>query len=307
MKQQTIEGQLDPMPWTIKSTQEWFAGVITHPLGEHGAIDSHGPSGCLISEEAARYIVPSPTLRPHQRIQIYNQQYWWRLLRALHTNFPLTVRLFGSHAFNEKVGIPYLLQYPPRHWSLSVLGKELPHWLQESYRAPDRSLVHHAAVLDLAFTNSLTALQSPSLDLSGLVQGGSEQLHDSVFYLQPHIHLFAWEYDLIAFRSAFLREDIDYWVEHRFPELPKGRSYYFILYRNERNHISWREMSQSEWCLLDCLKKGATVAQLCDCIEMQDASSSQQMEMAEHLERWLQEWTWAKWLTLSGQQEGEYA
>ena len=305
MKQPTIDEQVDPMPWAIRSIQEWFAGIITHPLGEHGGIVSHGASGSLIAEEAARYIVPSFTLRPHQRIQIYNQQYWWRLLRALHTNFPLTVRLFGSHAFNEKVGIPYLLQYPPCHWSLSVLGKALPKWLQEDYCAPDRSLVYHAAVLDQAFTDSLTALQFPSLDLSCLIQGGSEQLQDSVFYLQPHMHLFAWEYDLISFRSAFLKHDIDYWVEHRFPELPRGRSYYFVLYRNERNHVSWREISQSEWGLLDCLKKGATVAQLCDCIEMQDTSSSE--HMVEHLERWLQEWTWAKWLTLSQKQEGEYA
>ncbi len=100
------------IPPGLKSVQEWFGNVISSPLEDNNYIKTIAPSGYLIAEEAARYIIPTPNLRAHQRIQIYNQQYWWRLLKAMHESFPLVTRLFGYHAFNETIAIPYLYKYP---------------------------------------------------------------------------------------------------------------------------------------------------------------------------------------------------
>lgn len=303
MKKQTLKEELDQLPCTLKkSTQEWFASVITSRLGENDTIQPYTPSGNLIAEEAARYIVPSPTLRPHQRMQIYNQQYWWRLLNTLHANFPLVTRLFGSHAFNEEIGIPYLLKFPPNQWSLTVLGERLPKWIEEYYHEPDQSLIYNAACLDWAFTASFIAIQSPPLDLTHLMQGNPESLLSYTFYLQPHLYLFTWEYDLLTFRGGFLKQDIDYWVEHRFPNLPKGKTYRFILYRNAKNNIAWREISQGEFMLFECFKSGTTITAACEYIEEQEASLYEQVET--HLQKWLQEWIQAGWLTLCSPQEG---
>ena len=170
MNKQMLEEEVDYLPCSLKITQEWFAHVITTPLYEHDAIQPYTTEGLLVSEEAARYIVPSPTLRPHQRIQIYNQQYWWRLLNTLHINFPLVTRLFGRNAFNEQIAIPYLLRCPPNHWSLSLIGERLPAWISECYEEPDQTLVRHAAELDWAFTASYIAPQLPRLDLVRLTK-----------------------------------------------------------------------------------------------------------------------------------------
>ena len=295
MNKQMLDEEVDFLPCSLKTTQEWFASVITYPLGEKDAIQPYSPNGMLIAEEAARYIVPSPTLRPHQRIQIYNQQYWWRLLNTLHINFPLATRLFGRHAFNEEIGIPYLLKYPPNHWSLSVMGERLPAWILESYLEPDQTLVHHAAALDWAFTANYIATQLPKLDLVRLTQENPESLLDLTFYLQPHIHLFKWEYDLMTFRDSFLQQDADYWIDHRFPELPKGKTYHFILYRNAKNNPAWREITQGEYLLLDCFKKGSSMAAACEFLETQEASLYN--DVAAHLQKWVQDWTQLGWLT----------
>lgn len=301
MNKQTLKEESDQLTYSIKSTQEWFASIIANRLGENDTIQAYAPSGTLIAEEAARYITPSPTLRPHQRIQIYNQQYWWRLLNTLHSNFPLVTRLFGTHAFNEEIGIPYLLKYPPNHWSLTVLGERLPKWIEESYHEPDQSLIYNAACLDWAFMISFIAPQYPPLDLSNLIQGNPESLLSYTFFLQPHIHLFTWEYDLLAFRGSFLKHDADYWVEHRFPQLPKGKTYRFILYRNSKNNIAWRVITLGEYLLLDRFKTGSSITAACEYIEAQEASLYEQV--AEHLQKWLQEWTQAGWLTLASHHE----
>jgi hypothetical protein len=235
-------------------------------------------------------------------MQIYNQQYWWRLLNTLHANFPLVTRLFGCHAFNEEIGIPYLLKYPPNHWSLTVLGERLPKWISECYHQPDQALLYNAASLDWAFMASFIAPSYPALDLAHLIQGNPDSLLSYTFFLQPHIHLFVWEYDLLTFRGCFLKQDVDYWIEHRFPDLPKGKTYRFILYRNAKNNIAWREISKGEFLLLECFKRGTSITTACEHIENQEEALYEQV--ATHLQKWLQEWTQAGWLTLNFQQEG---
>lgn len=288
------------IPYSLRTTQEWFANIITKRLGKNNTIQKYSPSGLLMADDVSRYVTSSSTLKPHQRMQIYNQQYWWRLLNTLHVNFPLVTRLFGYHAFNEKIGIPYILKYPPNHWSLALLGEHLPQWIAECYKEPDQSLISHASQLDWAFTASFVSAQHPALDLYQMDPKEIEKMiSHSILYLQPHIHLFSWEYHLFAFREEFLKQDVDYWTEHRFPKLKKGQSYHFILYRNAKNNIAWREISLGAFLLLDRFKNGGTTIEAaCEYLESQGEALYE--EATTHLQEWLQDWTQSGWLTLVG-------
>ncbi|WP_068471318.1 DNA-binding domain-containing protein [Candidatus Protochlamydia phocaeensis] len=296
MNQQALEKNSIDAPYSLKSSQEWFASVITYPLAENDLINPTAPSGSLIAEEAARYILPSPTLPPHQRMQIYNQQYWWRLLNTLHANFPLVTRLFGYNAFNEEIGVPYLHRYPPHHWSLTLLGDRLPLWIEQYYRAPDLPLVQNASKLDWAFTLSFIAPHYSPLDLNSLIQGDPSSLLSYTFYLQPHIHLFKWDYDLLAFREEFLKKEVDYWTENRFPKLLKRKAYCFALFRTLKNNLAWREITPGEYLLLELFQKGAKIEEACAHIESQEEKLYD--HVAAHLHQWLQDWTRLGWLTL---------
>lgn len=280
-------------PSSLQTTQEWFASIMTRPMHEDDEEESANSS--FIAEETARYVTSS-NLSSQKRMQIYNQQYWWRLLNSLHENFPLVTRLFGHQAFNEEIGIPYLLKYPPNHWSLNLLGERLPKWISEDYHAPDQSLVQHAANLDWAFTASFVAPQLTPLDLNSLMASQPENLLNYTFYLQPHVHLFQWDYDLLSFRIDFLKQDVDFWTKNDFPLLPKGKTYYFVLFRTLKNTISWRTISKGAYALLHILKNGATLEMACEFLEKQETAIYE--EAIEQLQAWLQEWTHRNWLTL---------
>lgn len=283
------------IPNNLKSTQEWFAGIITNRMDENNYINPISPSGMLIAEEAARYIIPSASLRPHQRMQIYNQQYWWRLLNALHDNFPFVTRLFGYQAFNEEIGIPYLLKYPPNNWSLNLLGERLAKWIGEEYRAPDQPFILNATQLDWAFMASFLAPQKPPLNLSHLDKENPEKFLSYPLYLQPHIKLFKWDYDLLTFREIFLKQKVEYWTENDFPTLPKERTYFFVLYRSPKNNILWKEISSGEYALLDILKAGSTIEAACEFLEEQETAIYEQA--VANLQNWFQNWAVRQWLT----------
>ena len=197
------------VPSTLKRTQKWFASIITRPIDEDSRMNPISPSGNRMEEEAYEFIIPSPTLRPAQRIQIYNQQYWWRLLNCLHENFPFVTRLFGYHDFNQTIGIPFLNKYPAHHWSLGVLGDLLPQWIDEEYHADDKNLVKDAVLLDWSYHRSFFVASHPILSSKALPDPADVSYFlTQKLCLQPHVNLFQFNYDLVGLRNEMIAQTL---------------------------------------------------------------------------------------------------
>lgn len=292
MNEVTYDFESTQAPYNMKSTQEWFASIITRELDEKGESLSITPRGFFLEEEATKYLVAGPTLKADKRIQIYNQQYWWRLLKTMHDNFPLVTRLFGYHAFNQEIAIPYILKYPPCHWSLSLLGERLFQWAKKEYKSMDLPLIRNSIELDWAFHIAFILPQKYPLDIAQL--SDPTKLLTSILHLQPYVFLFKWDYDLLTFRETFLGQDVDYWTEHDFPSLPKERCY-FAVYRNVQHLMAWKKISEGEYKLLQQFQKGASIEKACAVLENNDALYEQAVS---HLQEWMKEWTIRQWLTL---------
>lgn len=282
-------------PKKMKATQKWFASIITSPLHPDNTTQTLTPSGHVLEEEARHYIRPSPTLAPHQRIGIYNQQYWWRLLKILQENFPLLTRLFSPYVFNQTVLVPYLLENPPPDWDINRLGSQLPDWILQNYTASDQWLVHASARLDVAFIDSFIAPLHPPLDLQKFLQEDPEEMLEQVFFLQPFLHLFEWNYDLFSFRKEVLKEEPNHWIAHPFPPIPPAKGAGFILYRNRENNNYWDELTAGAYFVLRKFQEGVSIASLCETIETLEESLQQEIE--SHLQNWLKNWAQWGWLT----------
>jgi hypothetical protein len=283
------------LPSQLKKTQQWFGQIISRPIDADSRMNPLSPSGQPMEVEAADYITPSPTLRPAQRIQLYNQQYWWRLLNIMQEGFPLVTRLFGFYDFNRTIAVPYLTKYPPRHWSLSLLGDRLSLWAKENYSANDKPLVINAIELDWAFNYSFIAPELPPFSSEPTSANDHSSLLKKKLYTQPHVHLFTFDSDMFEFRNEFLKHPPEYWIEHDFPELKHDKPLFYVLLRTPNNDISWKEISNVEYHLLHLFQSGSSIEKACDWLEHQeDALCNSAME---NLHLWFQEWTIRKWLT----------
>lgn len=284
-------------PKSLKQNQLWFAGIITQPIDVQSHIPHLAPSGLPIEKEACLFIKPSPTLRPAQRIEIYSQQYWWRLLNTLHEIYPLVTRLFGYFDFNQKIGIPYLTKCPPTHWSLNLLGDRLSQWVQEAYHNDDKKLVVDAAELDWAYHESFLAKTLKPLALEDLPNPDDFSYLLSVpLYLQPAIRFFQFDYDLFDFRRQFLQEGPDYWVDHDFPVLKNAESP-MILYQGPQGSIYWESLTLAEIQLLKQFKTGSTIEQACEWLG--EVGRKDVEEAEENLHLWIQNWIVKKWLSIN--------
>lgn len=285
----------DQVPALLKREQQWFGSIISRPIDEDSRMNPVSPSGNPMEVEAAEHIAPSPTLRSAQRIQIYNQQYWWRLLNTLHDIFPLMTRLFGYHDFNRTIAIPYIAKYPPRHWSLTLIGDRMEKWIDEDYHAVDKELVKNAAAIDWAFTDSFLASEMVSISTQHLSDVNGD-IADKTLFLQPYIHLFEFDCDFFRYRVEFLKHAPEYWLDNEFPKLDRDQPHYFVLFRNFKNDITWKEVTLAEYRLLKLFQLGTSIDQACQWLELQDDEICD--AAMQNLQLWFQEWTGRRWLSL---------
>ena len=173
-----------------------------------------------------------------------------------------------------------------RHWSLAKLGDQLPLWIEKYYTAQDKSLILAAAELIGRFKNCFllnSQLTKSTLDLL------SKKCN-----LQKHVKLFALPFDLCSFRTQLLKEKVEFWTTSNFPPLSKEKKYFFVLYRNVHNGVTYKEIGEGEWTLLHLIEDGFTIEEACEHLEKKGGSLDE--EAGSSLQKWTQEWMRQKWL-----------
>jgi len=86
-----------------------------------------------MSAYAARFIKPNDRLTSFERLEIYNRQYWLRLLSSMIEDFPGLRAVLGGQRF-ESMCKAYLTECPSRSFTLRNLGARLETWLRQNPR-----------------------------------------------------------------------------------------------------------------------------------------------------------------------------
>jgi hypothetical protein len=248
-------------PTALSEMQTWFASIITSPYQETDDADLPVYKTNLIKEIQKR-ILPSPYLKSEERLGIYHQQYWWRLLSVMQELYPSLVRLFDYERFNILIAEPYLLDYPPNDWFLSNIGSESPEWLKKNYREKDAFLVLGLAQLDLAYERIIFADRLPKIEPDDFHRYETE-----IVYLQPYVMLFEFGVDFFSLRAQLLRHPSSHWKTHPLPKIKAiNKKKFFVLFRKDEQDY-YEQISESRYALLQRFQKGAKLIDLIPLIE----------------------------------------
>lgn len=272
------------VPLSLREIQKWFASIITIPLQKDNKLPCHDSTGNEIAETSKQYILPGPKLKSHERIELYHQQYWWRLIEVMQENFPALTRLFGYESFNQTIAIPYIHAHPASHYSLSRLGDKLSTWIQKCYKGTDKTLVLEFAKIDWAANKSFWVKNLPLIPSSFPM----EKIVFTPLTLQPHVFLFSLKADLFTFRDEFLSKDVEHWSQNPFPDFKVEESY-FVLYRSLHNDIHWKKLSKGGYLMLSFIKESFTIQEACEKLEEIGGDAFQ--EASEEISLWLYEWS----------------
>jgi hypothetical protein len=175
----------------LEALQREMAAAVMLPLTADEQMRTRTADGRSTTEIAESFIAPNSRLTAFERLEIYNRQYWFRILGALAEDFTGLSAVVGARAF-EKLSIAYLTAHPSRSFTLRNLGSKLPEWLAANPQFAGRRhrLAIDVARIEWAFVEAFdSAEHTPlTLDQFATLDVGSR------LALQPHLRLVALDY-----------------------------------------------------------------------------------------------------------------
>lgn len=171
--------------------QRRMAADVMRPLTEAETMRDLLDDGSGMSDRAAAYVKPNRHLSAFERLEIYNRQYWFRVLSALTEDFPALEAAVGAEQF-ELLARDYLAAHPSRSFTLRNLGSRLPVWLaaHPEYAGDRPDLAIDVARLELAYAEAFDLAEFPPIGVEEIAALDD----DAQIRLQPHVQLLALHY-----------------------------------------------------------------------------------------------------------------
>jgi hypothetical protein len=224
--------------------------------------------GSSTEDLAASYITPNAQLSSFERLEIYNRQYWLRLIGAVSEDFPALNAVLGAKRFDTLI-LSYIKENPSTSWTSRDLGARLPAFLEghPEFGGKRHRLAVDVAHLEWAYVDaydgkSLTPLTSDDLQAIG---------PDSRLSLQPHLRLLALSYPVDEFVLAVRRETpesdivssaaIERGSQTRITLPSMKRSKLYLAVHRFDDSVYYRPIEREMFLLLATLRDGSSIAE----------------------------------------------
>ena len=249
--------------------QRTMARAVMQPLTASQNMQRHAPGGGSMKRYAARFIKPNDRLTSFERLEIYNKQYWFRVLDSLTEDFPGLRAVLGERRF-DAMAEAYLVAHPSRSFTLRNLPSRLEGWLRKNPRwaGKNQALALDIARLEWADIEAFDAQARQALrqeDLPATTDAAKLKLA-----LQPYLRLLRCRYPvddlLLEMRKA--EEDTDF-ASNAFAERRKRQrvravaklepAAIFLAVHRMDNDVYFRRIEQEEFGILSALRDGKTL------------------------------------------------
>lgn len=248
---------------TLLELQRRMSEDVRRPLTPDMNMQTETAEGRPLSDLAAAYVKPNDRLTSFERLELYNRQYWFRVIAAVSEDFPALNAALGQKKFDALV-LAYLKENPSTSWTLRDLGSKLPGWLEAHAEfAPRRhTLMVDVARLEWAYVECYDRAALPPLsqhDFHALAA-------DSTLQLQPHLQLLALRYPVDELVLAVHKETpesdiVSNAVSERkeskrliLPAMLRARLY-LAVHRFE-NSVYYRRIDREAFLLLSAIHAG---------------------------------------------------
>jgi hypothetical protein len=253
----------------LATLQRHVANAVMTPLTPSDRMRRVAPNGRSLVAIANRIIKPNDRLTSFERLEIYNRQYWFRVLDALSDDFPGLRAVLGDRRFN-KLAQHYLTDCPSRSFTMRDLGSHLESWLRKhpEYAGNRHQLALDMVRLEWAEIETFDSAGEPPVTAAVLVGADPSKL---CLRLQPYIRLLDLHYPVDNLLLAVRRDPLPEVASNAMEERQKRKKVsavaslkptpvYLAVHRVD-NSVYFRRLEKEEFTILQSLQRGRTLEQ----------------------------------------------
>jgi hypothetical protein len=274
-------------PAALADFQRWFGRASSRPLLPGNATRQSGVDGPSLRREAEARLRSRGGMSGLERLEVYNRQYWFRLITIMQEEFPCCLHVIGLDAFNAWV-IRYLDSTPPDSPDLADMDREFPAFLRRRYRGKNREQALGAAAYDKALSRAFDAPEGAA----GLPPRASvKAMHaGTVWTLAAHVTPLWLQWDFATYRALCLED------ESLTARVSLRRRVHGMCLHRHDNTLYEKKISRAEFLLLRALEKPRTLAQVFRAAG-KDATARDLGAMERKVTAWFRDWTDLGWIT----------
>jgi hypothetical protein len=287
---------------SLLSLQRRMANAVMMPLTPAERMRAVAPNGRPMRRVAAQFIKPNDRLTSFERLEIYNRQYWFRILAGMIDDYPGLRAVLGDRRFDAMCRA-YLTDCPSRSFTLRDLGSRLERWLrsQPRWAGKKQRLAVDMARLEWAHIEAFDGKAEQPLEPEDLSAGAGPNLR---VRLQPYLQLLDLRYpvdDLVL--EVKDDEDTDF-ASNAFDERRKRSKQVlavarlrpapiFLAVHRMDFSVYFRRLEREEFAILSALGAGKTLRRA---IELGFRRSSiPAAKRAENVREWFYDWAALGW------------
>lgn len=262
---------------TLSRVQRWMQEVVIHPGSIDEALASRRARADVPPGRLGDVVLPSRTLSPAERVEIYQRMYPLRMEEALEIDYPTLKAFLGENGFRKFVH-DYVASFPSRAYTLNRLGDHVPEFLRTARGLRHRAFCHDLARLELAMTEVFDEAETPALSAAAVAAVPADAW--PTLRLRP----------IAAFRLLELRHPVNAYLQAvrdgARPPRPRREDGWLAIFRRSYR-VRRLELSRPAYRLLSDLASGVPLGEaVVAAARRRGAASAGQTQ----LYRWFREW-----------------
>lgn len=190
----------------LEDIQAWLHTFVVEPGSQDEALAAAERRAGFKEGSAESLILPSPTLEPRERIQIYRGMYLLRMQEALQIDFPAVEERVGKERFFELVG-QYVERHPSQSYTLDHLGRKFSAFLKEVDANGEGGFLSELAHLEWALCMVAIAPDSPTLLMTDLASVTPDNFVNLRIEPVPALEVMSFQHDVNSYFKAWSNEE----------------------------------------------------------------------------------------------------
>ena len=281
--------------------QRLVTTALFRPLTKDSGMQKTWIDGTPTSRVVNQFIKANDRLSSFERLEIYNRQYWFRILDSFYEDYPGLRAVLGDSGF-LRMAETYLARFPSHSWTMRNLGLGLvrfltrePHWAKNK-----QALAIEVARFEWAQIQAFDAASKSPLNFKTLRSASPDKLR---LGLQPHVQLLELTYPVYDFVLAVKVEETvrgqasnaintaPRTSELKRLPLPKPKVTHVAIHRFQ-NALYYKQLEPRGYKLLKALQKGYSLEEAC-MRALRAAPKS--TDWQQKVEDWFQTWSALGW------------
>jgi len=286
----------------LKTLQRTMARAVMQPLTRSERMQQTAPNGKPMRSYAARFVKPNDRLTSFERLEIYNRQYWFRLLSSMIEDFPGLRAILGERRFEEMCKA-YITDCPSRSFTLRNLGAPLESWLRKhpKWAGAKQALALDIVRLEWADIEAFDGKAVPALRPEHLAGTTEARLR---LKLQPYVQLLSLKYPVDDLLLEVRKDDEDTdFASNAFQEKRKRKRVQavaklkpapiFLAVHRIDYSVYFRRIEPEEFAILSALRAGRPLGKAVGAGLRKTAIPLEQR--APSVQQWFQNWAALGW------------